>query len=523
MKIYITLLAAFSLIGQNFFQLDQLGDLWDKAKSNQVRSLLDNPSITTSFSDASLGSSLPDTFGNDLKPKNLVAAPRSPNGGYLLAPGFYETTLRSYCIKAGTHAPGKGDGYLYAPLKGRRAEIVRTIVRETERHAEISQQDVQWLLWAVIARAKYSNLAPKIRSVAETLLSKKQVSDLNGGILGIVPDAVMKKAIASLPREAQKVAEIENRMRALFERPTASFGEFERLAVLAGAAVIDRPDIKRGRWSKHPDGYFVRYFPSGYSQTRVQVYVPDASGSSTRRAGRSSFLPTTAQRNTVEFDATDDVAVPANTGAQRLAQSNVPVNGGATPIASNKQSGERRTAPTERRSAREEECQGGRRQGGVEYPVRHIEQPDAASCWSAAAGMVLGRRSGVPQGEARLYPGGGLVDTDENIAAFARSHGLRMQIVNNLTPDEILRILREARGPLWAGGRVRGNNTAEGSRTSFPHVVVISGLEINCQTGYQEIVAHDPEFPASNRSDGYYRIEAGYWLQENQIRWILYR
>ena len=33
--------------------------------------------------------------------------------------------------------------------------------------------------------------------------------------------------------------------------------------------------IPEGRWSYHPGGYFIRFFPSGYSRTEVQVYVPE--------------------------------------------------------------------------------------------------------------------------------------------------------------------------------------------------------------------------------------------------------
>jgi hypothetical protein len=70
-----------------------------------------------------------------------------------------------------------------------------------------------------------------------------------------------------------------------------------------------RTDAPSGIWTCHPDGYYVRYFPSGYSQTKTQIYVPE--DIITRLDGKKLI-----------YDATDDIACPANTGSQRLAQTN---------------------------------------------------------------------------------------------------------------------------------------------------------------------------------------------------------
>ncbi|GAB3962799.1 hypothetical protein GCM10028805_64640 [Spirosoma harenae] len=108
-----------------------------------------------------------------------------------------------------------------------------------------------------------------------------------------------------LTASVRSVLQTENQIRNLVGQSRSSFQDLERLAVLAGPARVDNPEYRRGRWAKHPDGYYVRYFPQNYSHTIVQVYVPESVSK-------------------VEFDATNDVAVPANTGAQRLGLSNVP-------------------------------------------------------------------------------------------------------------------------------------------------------------------------------------------------------
>jgi hypothetical protein len=88
--------------------------------------------------------------------------------------------------------------------------------------------------------------------------------------------------------------------------PGASFAEMERVAVLSGAAPLGEGsrDVPSGRWSLHPDGYYVRYLPSGYSSTRVEIWVPQGS-------------PAVGK----EYDPAAHIAVPGNTARQRLIQS----------------------------------------------------------------------------------------------------------------------------------------------------------------------------------------------------------
>lgn len=261
-----------------------------------------NEPISTSFRDAEKEYVLPDEFGNDRLPMAIHRQLRTPNGGYWLGPGFYELRARSFCIKAGTHAPSAGDAYLYAPLAGRQADIVSHILQQMEHRPGIDQHQVQYLLWALIARADFRQMNPAVKATAVSLMKAAHLARINKrAIVG----TAMSLTNTSIPREFYAIFEAEARMRQVFLRAGASLQQLESLAMLAGAAAVDNPDYRRGRWAKHPDGYFVRYFPSGYSRTIVQVYVPD-------------------ELERVEFDATNDVATPANTGAQRLALSNMP-------------------------------------------------------------------------------------------------------------------------------------------------------------------------------------------------------
>lgn len=253
----------------------------DKLKKLQqlptIESLLNRPPVTTSFTDAHAEVAfLDDAIPENARAFPMTSMPRDAQGRYLLGPGLYELDAKSYCIKAGTHAPSQGDGYLYAPLLGPKAKVVKAILRRSAEKPDIEQHDVQLLLWAVIARAKLSEMNPQLQRTATALLDTRELFELNGGALGLIPPELVDKYMAKLSPQLQKVFRAEQQLRQSLARANATYQEYEQLAVLAGLAPADdviRP-TPRGRWSWHPGGYFIRYFPQGYQRTKMQVYVP---------------------------------------------------------------------------------------------------------------------------------------------------------------------------------------------------------------------------------------------------------
>lgn len=276
--------------------------------------LKEAPPITTSFSDAHNEILLPDDFA--LEPViPLTSLPRGAQGSFLLSPGFYEAELQSYCLHAGTHAPSRGQGYLWAPLKGPREPMIRHILQNSVQHAEIEQQQIQSLIWSILARVRFSDLSPEIQRVASQLLTPEEIAELNGGALGFIPPEALNLVTANLPAPVRQVLEAENQLRYLLTQTTGDFTALEQIAVLAGDPPPGSgPEVPLGRWSQHPGGFYLRYFPSGYSRTRVQVYVPEVI------PGVQGNLSTPK-----EFDPSGDVAVPSNTSSQRLAQSARPL------------------------------------------------------------------------------------------------------------------------------------------------------------------------------------------------------
>jgi hypothetical protein len=298
----LTLLATSSASAQ----LGGLGGLGDKLKKKTPNLLGDKAPITTSLSDAKWGDATKDGFTPREPGRSLMTLQRTPNGGFVLQPGYYALQNQSYCLKAGTHGPGGGDGYLFAPPKGPAEDAVMTIVRNSVNHPEIEQYKIQSLLWAIIARAKFEDLQPELKTVASRLLTPRQLSSLNRSALDVLQGNALTDALGGVPEPLRQIAQAEAQLRQMLTTPGASFAEMERVAVLSGNAPLGpgSQEVPQGRWSLHPDGYFVRYLPSGYSSTRVEIWVPQGS-------------PAVGK----EYDPATHIAVPGNTARQRLIQS----------------------------------------------------------------------------------------------------------------------------------------------------------------------------------------------------------
>ncbi len=307
MRILFSVALAAALLFGNAPAEGQLGGLGRLGERIGIRNPLGgNAPITTSLADARWAQPDLDNFTPREPVRPLQTLQRTPNGGFVLQPGYYEMHTQSYCLHAGTHGPGGGDGYIYAPVKGPAEEAVMTILRNSVNHPEIEQRSIQTLIWAILARAKFEDLSAEHKAVAARLLTPRQLVSLNRSALDVLTGPALGRLIGGVPEPLRQIAQAEAQLRQMLTTPGASFADMERVAVLAGMAPMGpgSQSVPSGRWSLHPDGYSIRYIPQGYSHTLVQIWVPQGS-------------PAVGK----EYDPATHVAVPGNTSRQRLAQS----------------------------------------------------------------------------------------------------------------------------------------------------------------------------------------------------------
>lgn len=266
-----------------------------------------NDPITTSLKDAIYGDASKDGFVPKLPLQKLTSLARGANGSFILQAGYFEFHAQSYCFHAGTHGPGGGEGYLFAPTLGSAAQIITQIRQNSYSHPEIDQHTIQSLIWAILARAKFESLNDELKLAAMRLMTKQQLATLNRGALDYIPPEVLNQVISSAPPALRQALNAQATMRNMFNGGSYSFGELERIAVINGRAPWGEGSIQvpSGRWSKHPDGYWIKYVPSGYSHTKINIWVE-----------------TGAICIGKPLDLCTHIAVPCNTSCQRLGQSN---------------------------------------------------------------------------------------------------------------------------------------------------------------------------------------------------------
>ncbi len=300
-------IGALGSISSASAQFGSIGKALKAVPKPKLPNVMSGPQpVSTSLKDAVYGDASQDGKPQQIRATQLTSLTRSAEGGFVLQPGYFEMMTQSYCLHAGTYGPGGGDGYLYAPVKGSARDAVTSILQNSVAHPEIEQRDIQVLLWAIVSRSKFEDLNTSLKATAARLLTPQQLASLNRNALSVLTSPQLAKLIGGAPPGVRQVLEAESKMRSIMSGPSYAYADLERVAVLAGqaprgAGSVDTPS---GRWSAHPDGYFIRYIPSSYSQTLLQIWVVAGSAG----VGRT-------------YNPATHIAVPGNTSRQRLAQS----------------------------------------------------------------------------------------------------------------------------------------------------------------------------------------------------------
>jgi len=229
--------------------------------------------LTTSINDAKiLGWT---NFRNlDLiAPTALEESTRTKDGIWKLTPGHYTVDLETFCGKGYTYGPTKGMGYVIGPWKGSRTKFLQDLLRRYSLNKNVNQRDMQLLLWAVLARVKPQDMTGAAQRALVELMGKDGAKMMADGALDYFTGKVADDLFSKASKELRPVLEYENKMRGLYKDANATYDQFERLAMLEAPEDL-RSEVMRGVWNLHPKGYLVRYFPAGYSRTKVEIIVP---------------------------------------------------------------------------------------------------------------------------------------------------------------------------------------------------------------------------------------------------------
>jgi len=226
------------------------------------------------------------------------------DGHIWLNPGVYDFYLQSFCLHAGKSAPrSDGAGYLIAPLKGSQAQVIKHILQNYPRFAGVTQMQAQYLIWSIEVGCKYGDLPPEEQAVAVKILPKEDLKSLGKSFWDVLPKSVRDRLFSELkeqlPDDVRDVLETYNDIQSKIADSKCTYEELESIAVKLDDTGDQKQVVDLGAWYDPGKGYYLRIFPRGFTQTKVQVYIPKESGDP-------------------DFNPADDIGAPAYTNAQRL-------------------------------------------------------------------------------------------------------------------------------------------------------------------------------------------------------------
>ena len=208
------------------------------------------------------------TFGD-------LATLRNSRGTFTLRPGHWAMDLQSFCFHAGTRGPQRtdGQGYLSGRIDGPDSAVFVDMLSKYALLRDVEQQDMQVLIWALLSRTRIRQMNPQIQALAVRVLTPAQILALDSGALDVVPLALRQRALDALPADVRAVADAENRIRDALYRANHTYAELERIAVIEGPEPRGDAGAARSLVAP-PGGYFIRYKPTGYARTTVEIAVP---------------------------------------------------------------------------------------------------------------------------------------------------------------------------------------------------------------------------------------------------------
>lgn len=265
--------------------------------------------LSTTFDDTIHADTLPPSIEpKAFKP--LAKLDRTDDGSFLLKVGIFEAHVESFSFDA-ERGWNRIGGFYPAPLKGRRANVIAAVLKQSELHPDVPQGDIQQLLYAIVQGADLEKMSPPVQQTAARILPKDTLAQLQGAtaaktmekrLLGILNDRLKNN-----PKTAQAMGEASNKTKTLDQK----YGVSDTIGDLNGGnaapeSFASTGPVLRGTWVQMPGGFYLRYLPEGMARVRLQVIVPDAA------------MAQTDPKSPLTFDPTQYLAVYAGAPPERL-------------------------------------------------------------------------------------------------------------------------------------------------------------------------------------------------------------
>lgn len=211
----------------------------------------------------------------------MTTQARDAAGVFTLKTGAWRLDGESYSLRPGGAAHADGEGYVAAPFVGPGAQLVQAVLSRAYQQPDVSQRDVQMLLWAIVSRAPITG--SPAAGVAGALLTPAQIAFLDKARLPVLGGRSRALVDEHLSDPFARLLLAESDIRSLMGA-SATIDALRKAAVFDGEpeSVLGDRDLLQGRWS-HYQEMFVRHAPRDGRTLRTEVIVPSGTLPDLRR------------------------------------------------------------------------------------------------------------------------------------------------------------------------------------------------------------------------------------------------
>ena len=105
---------------------------------------------------------------------------RNNSGAFVLSAGMYEVDAEAFTLDSGNPVSLLTAGFWPAPIQGGRAGLLGDLLKNTELHPELRHEDIQELIYGLMAGAELKDMSAQAQQAAVVLLSQQEVAQLGG-------------------------------------------------------------------------------------------------------------------------------------------------------------------------------------------------------------------------------------------------------------------------------------------------------------------------------------------------------
>ncbi len=178
----------------------------------------------------------------------------------------YSFDLESFCVHIGIARPVLGDGFKIAKMKGKALEWLPELLQKYSA-VNISQDDAQVLIWALLTDVRYDELSVKNQTLLLRIFPNAATKFGNREVENALKDIID----SVIPSEVNDAIEQTAKLRDSF----LTYQEDVNALVDALAPTNKRTVSIPVGWIKTEAGYYIQITSSGgYSKIHVDIYMP---------------------------------------------------------------------------------------------------------------------------------------------------------------------------------------------------------------------------------------------------------